>query len=360
MTYTAGTAGGGRLSTRPIRYVADGVGEGGSDGSAAGGDSVATADLAIAVDLVTACDVSVLGEADSGAGDVATMLASPTMDRGASFLAFDVDSGAPVGFTWVEADTTARDTFVDVFAPPGALARDVRDLGLGRGIEAARGHRSSAAEAGEWTVRCGAWLADQEYAAVITACGFVPVRRFYRMRIESTSPHVPEAEPPLPDGVEIVVCGDDEATLRRLCDVDNASFLDHWHFFPREFDEWWAYLSARSTRDPAGWWLLTVDGEDAAICLLDESRADLGDGYVGILGVRREFRGRGLAQLLLRRAFCYYRDLGRAGTQLGVDADSLTGAVRLYEKVGMQATRTVQGYALPLSDLPARTPLLLP
>ena len=58
----------------------------------------------------------------------------------------------------------------------------------------------------------------------------------------------------------------------------------------------------------------------AAVCLLDECRADLGDGYVRALGVRREFRGRGLAQLLLTRAFVYYRDRGRAGLQLGVDS----------------------------------------
>jgi ribosomal protein S18 acetylase RimI-like enzyme len=102
-------------------------------------------------------------------------------------------------------------------------------------------------------------------------------------------------------------------------------------------------------RDPDGWWLLTVDGVDAAICLLDESRADIGDGYVAVLGVRRQFRGRGLAQLLLRRAFVHYRDLGRAGTQLGVDAENLTGAVRLYEGVGMSAVRSVQGHALELA-----------
>ncbi len=318
------------LTVRPIRFGPDGVDD---------------TDLAIAVDLVTASDVAVVGVPDSGAADVESLLDLPTTDREASFLAFDGDE--PVGVGWIEADTTARDTFTDIFAPPGPRAREVRDLGLARGLAAARRHRETAPEPGPWTARSGTWTADEDYAAVLRAHGFTPVRRFYRMRIESSSPLIPATAPPLPDGVALVV-SDDDATRRRICAVDNESFLDHWHFVPREYDEWWAHMSSGSTRDPGGWWLLTVDGEDAAICLLDESRAEIGDGYVSILGVRKQFRGRGLARLLLQRAFVHYRDLGRAGTQLGVDADNTTGAVRLYEGVGMTAARVIEGYARPL------------
>ena len=196
-------------------------------------------------------------------------------------------------------------------------------------------------------MRAGAWVLDTELIADLGAHDLVPVRRFHHMRIESSSPAIPETMPPLPDGVDIVV-SDAVATRRRICDVDNEAFADHWHFTPRDYDEWWSVWESAPDRDPAGWWLLTVDGEDAGICLLDDGRAALGDGYVAILGVRRKFRGRGLAQLLLRRAFVHYRDLGRHATQLGVDAENLTGAVRLYEGVGMTAVRTRQGHALEL------------
>jgi GNAT superfamily N-acetyltransferase len=319
-----------RLTTRPIRY-ADGL--------------IDPDDLAVVTGLVTACDLAAIGELDSDDSDVEAMFERPTMDRDASFLALDGDEA--LGVVWIEDDTTARDTFIDVFAPPGPRARDVHGLGFTRGIEAARRHRDTAPEPGPWTARTGCWTTDTDYAASITAHGFAPSRCFHRMRIASSSPLVPEVAPPLPDGVEIVVSDDDE-TRRRICAVDNDSFSEHYNFVPREYDEWWAHFSAGSARDPAGWWLLTVDGEDAAICLLDDSRADLGDGYVVLLGVRAAFRGRGLAQLLLRRAFVHYRDLGRAGTQLGVDAENTTGAVRVYEGVGMTVTRTIQGYTLPL------------
>ncbi|HSN07059.1 MAG TPA: GNAT family N-acetyltransferase [Candidatus Angelobacter sp.] len=319
------------LTTRPLRR---------------GRSGVEPDDVALVTRLVLSCDVAVLGEPDSGAAEVTAMLGAPAMDLAASFLAYDGDE--PVGWCSVESDRTGHQTFVHPFAPPGPRAREVRDLGLRRGIAAARTTRDAVAGPGRpWTVRAGCWLADEDYAATILAHGFVPVRRFFRMRIASSSPLVPAVAPTLPDGVELVVC-DNDATRRRVWAVDEESFADHFNHTPREFDEWWAYVSDAATLDPAGWWLLTVDGDDAAICLLDDSRAELGDGYVAALGVRRPYRGRGLAQLLLRRAFVHNRDRGRAGTQLSVDSENATGAVAVYERVGMAVTRAFQGHAMVL------------
>ena len=319
------------LTTRAIRFSDDGVAD--------------PADVAAAVRIIVASDVAAIGEPDSGDADVAAMFAIPSMDREASVLHLAGDD--VVGVTWIENDANGRDTFIDAFCPPGPTSRAVRDHGIELGLTAARRHRAAAPEGDGWTARAGCWLSETEYAEVLEAHGFRAARTFYRMRIASSSPHMPAEMPPLPPGVEIVV-SDDEATRRRILAVDNDSFSEHYNFTAREYDEWWGYWSAGTTRDPSGWWLLTVDGEDAAICLLDESRAEIGDGYVSVLGVRKQFRGRGLAQLLLRRAFVHYRDLGRAGTQLGVDAENATGAVRVYESVGMAATRAVQGYSQPI------------
>ena len=320
------------LTTRPFRYADDGTTD--------------PADVATAVRIITECDLAALGEKDSGEADIAHMLSIPTMDRAASCLVLERDE--PIGVVWMENDVTGRDTFIDAFCPPGPRAREVHDLGLRLGLSAAHAHRAAATADGDWTARAGCWQADEDYAAALRAHGFEPSRTFYRMRIESSSPEMPASMPPLPAGVEVVVAGSDEAVLRRIWAVDNASFAEHYNFTPRDFDEWWSFEASSTTHDPHRWWLLTFDGVDAAICLLDESRAELGDGYVGVLGVLREFRGRGLAQLLLRRSFVRYRDMGRAGTQLGVDAENGTGAVRVYETVGMRVTRAVQGFSQPV------------
>jgi ribosomal protein S18 acetylase RimI-like enzyme len=68
-----------------------------------------------------------------------------------------------------------------------------------------------------------------------------------------------------------------------------------------------------------------------------ESEEDPELGYVGWLGVRREARGRGIGEALLRRSFVKFYELGKLGAQLVVDSESSTGANRLYERVGMTA-----------------------
>jgi GNAT superfamily N-acetyltransferase len=58
-------------------------------------------------------------------------------------------------------------------------------------------------------------------------------------------------------------------------------------------------------------------------------------GWVASLSVRRPWRGQGLGLALLILSFreLYRRGQGKVG--LMVDANSLTGATRLYEKAGM-------------------------
>ena len=62
------------------------------------------------------------------------------------------------------------------------------------------------------------------------------------------------------------------------------------------------------------------------------------DTYVSKLAVATEHRGRGLAQALLVAAFAAGRQRGAASSSLSTD--SRTGALTLYEKVGMRAEST--------------------
>jgi ribosomal protein S18 acetylase RimI-like enzyme len=308
------------------------------------GDEPHPGDVAAAQQLMIAYDLAILGERDAGDDEARALLTNPLTLRDESCLLVVGDE--PVGFVWLENDVTARDVFVDVWVPPGPHRSAALELGVGHGL--AVGHRIGSTSGTGWDVRAGNWLQDEDFAEALALHGFEQVRRFYRMRIDATSPVIPATAPALPDGVEIVVPRDEDG-YRATCLVDNESFLDHWHFTPREYDEWWILMTAEPGYDPEAWWLVLVDGEPAAICLNDESRADLGDGYVGVLGVRRQFRGRGLATLLLQHAFVRDRDRGRRGTQLMVDAENWSGAVRLYERVGMTASQIVQGWAVSIT-----------
>ena len=64
----------------------------------------------------------------------------------------------------------------------------------------------------------------------------------------------------------------------------------------------------------------------------------LGAGFIPRLATRRDQRGRGLAQALLVDSF---RESPRARCEgLELSTDSRTGALALYEKVGMVVTST--------------------
>lgn len=298
------------------------------------------------VDLVQRCDVAATGEPDSGRDEIAGMLASPNCDRDATVVALDGERA--VLLVWIERDDSARETWIDVYVDPDAAPDAVAcsRAALDHGLRAARSHLAHAGGEG-WTARTGCFGTDAVLVAAVEQAGFARVRRFWRMRVDLAATTLPD-EQPLPAGVTVRVVRDD-AGRRALHRVVQDSFQDHWNHNDRDYDAWLASLAAMGSDDPDGWWLLEVDGTPAAACLLDESRADLGDGYVRTLGVLRPFRGRGLAQLLLIRAFRHYRDRGRAGVLLAVDSDSPTGAQHLYEKVGMRAVRVIDAWARPVT-----------
>jgi len=302
-------------------------------------------DAAAFARITAAYELSRIGAVDTSAADVAYYLGLAAIDHAETGLV-EVD-GEVVACVQLRVEKVVSDVYADIAVLPGEHEAAALAVCVDHGVEAAR-RIVSALDGDGWTLRITGWSGDDLLEQLLAAHGLSPARRWLRMRIDSDSPAIPSAAPDLPPGVEIVVRDDDE-TRRAIWAIDNEAFLDHWNFAPTPWEEWWEEFGTGESRDPDGWWLLTVDGEPAAICLLDERRAELGEGYVGILGVRRQFRRRGLAGLLLQRAFVRYRDMGRTATLLGVDATSETGAVGVYERVGMRVHHVMHGWAL---DLP--------
>ena len=159
---------------------------------------------------------------------------------------------------------------------------------------------------------------------LLTSHGYEDVRHFYDMAIELTE------RPQLAD-VEIENLEPEEA--KAFYDALDLSFQDHWEHHSHPFAEWYERHSSNPNFDLSLWYLIRSDGEIAAVARNEANRN--GGGYVGALGVRREFRGRGYAKALLYRTFAEFWDRGVPRVTLGVDAESPTGATRLYERVGM-------------------------
>ena len=205
----------------------------------------------------------------------------------------------------------------------GIVAQGAQGRGLGtalveRGEDAARSR-------GFGRVQTWALARDALAGALFDACGYRDVRRFYDMVIElSTEPRVPELAPPLLlDGFR-----DDDARAFHAAMME--SFRDHWDWHGPPFDEWWELRG----RDDRSLWFVVRDGDELAAIARNALR-DSG-GYVGLLGVRRPWRGRGLAKALLLHTFAEFWRRGLHRVSLGVDAESPTGATKLYESVGMR------------------------
>jgi mycothiol synthase len=166
--------------------------------------------------------------------------------------------------------------------------------------------------------------------------GMRRVRGSYRMEIGLEDDLPPPAFPP-GIAVRTLAPGDEPVAY----EVHEESFEDSWEHTRESFEEWRHYLVETESFDPT-LWFLAWDGDSpagVAICRLRE-----GIGWVGVLGVRRNWRRRGLGRALLLHSLHEFRRRGVRRAGLGVDAESLTGAHKLYESVGMEVARELGIY----------------
>jgi mycothiol synthase len=143
------------------------------------------------------------------------------------------------------------------------------------------------------------------------------------------------AAQPLPPGYAVRTAGT-EAEQRAAYHVIEDAFLEWSERERQSFEDFAATTMQRPGFEP--WHLrLVVDpaGDAVGACHLQLA----GDvGYVSSLAVRRDRRGLGLARSLLADAFTNARDHGATTSELATD--SRTGALGLYERVGMVVTST--------------------
>lgn len=119
-------------------------------------------------------------------------------------------------------------------------------------------------------------------------------------------------------------------------ELDDESFVDR--------------LLDRPGFDPRHWHLARDGHELAGVALAFPQRPGaVPTGFVDSLAVREPWRRRGLGECLLRRAFVGLHAAGARRVELGVVADNPTGAVRLYERVGMMTIARWNNWVLRFS-----------
>ncbi len=142
---------------------------------------------------------------------------------------------------------------------------------------------------------------------------------------------------PLPAGYEIVTAAD-ESELRQVHGVIEDAFLE-WAQREREsFEDFLAATVQRPGYEP--WNVRAVRDGSGAIVGASVVLLSGEVGYVDRLAVRKDQRGRGLARALLADAFAQADAHGATRSEL--NTDTRTGALGLYQRVGMRVTNTWQ------------------
>ncbi len=187
--------------------------------------------------------------------------------------------------------------------------------------------------------------AGHELADAVAKRGYQLARSSYTMQIDFNE--ATPGAPLLSDGIALTeyAPGNAEALRSAL----NVAFENEPFFHeatPSHFREF--YLGARWF-DPS-LWLLAWDRTELAgfVLTFPERPGDPDLGWVQTLGVRPEWRRRGIGEALLLAAFQRLHNHGLRRVGLGVDALNETGALRLYEHAGMRVVQQGDNWVLTL------------
>ncbi|MEI5673506.1 MULTISPECIES: GNAT family N-acetyltransferase [unclassified Nocardioides] len=268
-------------------------------------------------ELMAAQELADIGEVVIEEADIVSDWARPSFDLTASALGV-LDGDRLVGYV----EVSGRDR------GDAAVHPDVRGRGLGTWLA----HRMQDLARGQGSTVIGMPVpAGSPGDRLLEELG-------YRVRWTSWVLQLPEGRTvparDLPDGY--VVRAATEAEHRACWTVVENAFLEWSDRERQSFEDFAAGVMLRPGFAP---WQLRVVVDPAgevvavAIVFLGEAAA-----YVDRLATRRDRRGRGLAQALLVDSFAVAREHGATRSELSTD--SRTGALGLYEKVGMEVTST--------------------
>lgn len=172
--------------------------------------------------------------------------------------------------------------------------------------------------------------------------GMEPVRYFVNLARPMNGDLPPVRVPP---GIRLRTFDPDQ-DLETVWRVDNTAFRDHWGHTDGKLEEFEHWIKEPHFRPKL--WFLAEDvpsGEVVGLGLNIIDRdwiAQTGrqEGYVDTLAVLREHRMRGLGRALLAHSLHALREVGMEAAHLSADAENLTGAIRLYMRLGFRVRKT--------------------
>jgi len=150
----------------------------------------------------------------------------------------------------------------------------------------------------------------------------------------------PPATPQWPERISVrtfILAQDEYDTYQ----ADEEASQDKGYHPPLSFEGWVKRVGMdRESFDPSLWFLAVEENEIEGV-VLNVYAHETNTGWVDHLSVRPAWRNKGIGKSLLLYTFGEFYRRGVERVKLSVDSNSLTGAPRLYESVGM---KTIQRY----------------
>ncbi len=304
---------------------------------------------AVAALLAAAEHVDNTGEYPD-AEDLAEWWSGWHVDHARDGIAVCDGSGLVVGFATAMAPRNFRGNF-RVYLE-GRVRPDHRGRGVGRALLAwqlVRGreiHAEREPEAsGRLTVPVPGSMASLESLA--KAAGLSAERWYRQMQRPLTDLPLPRPVP----GVELVPFSWDRDDESRR--AHNAAFTEHHGSAERDPDSWRAMFTGQRAFRPELSVLAVQDGSVVGYVLAYVYEADsratgVRETHFGQIGVLPQVRSRGVASAVIAAALRRGAEEGCQRAGLEVDTDNVTGALRLYEKLGFTTTRTRVSWSLVL------------
>lgn len=298
-----------------------------------------------AEDAARWCELLAAAEAVDATGehysvdDLLEELADPRLDVALDTMAAIGDDGRMVAYGLVRHGGQLGEVYRTHVE--GCVHPDHRRTGLGREVLRRTVERAEQRYAEHPQPRRPGELHSRVYdtnagaTALLSGAGMRPVRWFYDM-------HRDLAEPPpgaaIPEGLRLVPYQPDRDDDVRL--AHNEAFQDHWGSTPRDTTSWKQWFTGSRSFHPELSFLMLEDGGEIVGHLLgyvyeaDCEANGVREAWVGQLGTRRPWRGRGVASALLTHALRVYAEAGHERAALGVDTANPTGALGLYQRAG--------------------------
>lgn len=195
------------------------------------------------------------------------------------------------------------------------------------------------------------WADDTEvhWISLLLQEQYSPVR-YYFLMVRSLLEPIPDL--PLPEGLKIRPVRPEhywtiwEAAEEALQDNWGGSdltdeLLKEWIESPTFDPGLWVVAWDTANDNVAGLVLSSIDEEEN----LEYNRKRA---HMGPIGVRRPYRRKGLASVLIAEGFKVLKNHGITETVLGVDSENLTGALQLYEKMGFSTAKQFITYRKPM------------